>query len=94
MFNQEMFNEEIFNFGKLVDSTVQELISNKGEQEGTHYFNLTFNSYMQRVNPAANDLVNKYESELSPTAFGQLKELLQQRIELGLNWYYLGLTQH
>lgn len=92
MFNQEAFNEEISVFCKLVDTSIQELITNKGNQPGIHYFNSTFHQYMQRVNPAANDLVNKYELELSSIAFSQFKELLQQRVEQGLQWYYFKLT--
>ena len=85
------FQQDLDTFTKLVDDKVKELVAGNTQQDPT-YFQNRFPEYMQVINPAAEALAEKYSTYMSKTELKQFRELLQKRVELGLNFFYLLVT--
>lgn len=91
-YSQVEMDTDWYTYSALVDSTIKELCSRKGNQEGLHFFNSNFHIYTQAVQPVAEALERKYSTLVSKKVHGELKELLQDRFEQGLNYFHLFVT--
>lgn len=83
---------DIDTFCALVDNTIKQLLANKTEPE-LSYFNNQVPTYFKIVQPAAETLREKYSFEMDQISLKQFGELLQKRVELGLEFFHYLATQ-
>lgn len=77
----------------LVDSTVKELASRKGNQDGLQFFGNSYHAYAKAIIPVAEALERKYSELVSEELHYKLKRQMEKRFEQGLEIFHRYVTE-